>query len=504
MRKWWPLVAVCTGAFMLLVDVTIVTVALPDMARGLRTSFSAVQWVMDLYALVLAALLLGVGAAADRVGRRRVCIAGLVVFAVSSLACGLAPNAAVLIAARGVQGLGAAAMFATTMALLNSTYQGRDRGIAFGVWGAVNGAAAAAGPVLGGLLTQGFGWRSIFLVNLPISVLAVLLTLRVVQESRDPRARGIDLPGLATFTTAAGAVTYALVRSGEAGWSSASTLGTLALGGVALVVFLAVEARTSRPMLDLRLFRSPSFTAIMLAGFLLSVAAFSSPVYTSVWLQSVLRLSAIEAGLVLIPMSVTSFVVSAVAGRFLQGMPARFTIGCGLVLIGAGASGEAVLSAGSAWFAVMPGIAVTGLGVGLATPSLSSAALASVPVERSGMAAGAISTFRQLGLALGIAVLGSVFRSGLADSLSGSPAAGSASALGGGQAGVVIRHAPVRARPAVEHAVRSAFAHGLDTIYLVAGVVGVAAGVIVLLLVRPFTPAHATPSAPRIAVDSHP
>jgi MFS family permease len=189
MRKWWPLVAICTGAFMLLVDVTIVVVALPDMAEGMDTSFSSLQWVIDGYALVLAALLLGAGAQADMAGRRRIYLLGLVVFALSSLACGLSPNAGVLVAARCVQGAGAAAMFATTMALINSTYQGRDRGVAFGVWGAVNGAAAAAGPIAGGLLVSPFGWRAVFLVNLPISALAILLTWRVVGESRNPRAR---------------------------------------------------------------------------------------------------------------------------------------------------------------------------------------------------------------------------------------------------------------------------------------------------------------------------
>ena len=212
MRKWWPLMAVCAGAFMLLVDVTIVNVALPDMARSLHTTFPDLQWVIDLYALVLGALVLTVGSIADRIGRRRVYLIGLVAFAASSLACGLAPNAAVLIAARGVQGVGAAAMFATTMALISHLYSGRDRGVAFGAWGAVNGAAAAAGPIIGGLLTAHFGWRWIFLVNLPVSVVAVALTLVVVTESRDPSPRRIDLAGMASFTVAAAALTYALIR----------------------------------------------------------------------------------------------------------------------------------------------------------------------------------------------------------------------------------------------------------------------------------------------------
>jgi MFS family permease len=208
MGKWWPLVAVCAGAFMLLVDVTIVNVALPDMARELNTTFSHLQWVIDLYALVLGALVLTVGAVADRLGRRAVYLARLVLFAVSSLICGLAPTWACS---------SPPVAFATTMALISNTYQGRDRGVAFGIWGAANGAASAIGPIIGGLLTASFGWRWIFLVNLPVSVIAVALTLRVVTESRDPHARPVDLPGMVTFTVAAGTLTYALIRGA---WAS--------------------------------------------------------------------------------------------------------------------------------------------------------------------------------------------------------------------------------------------------------------------------------------------
>src|SRR5215467_15798837 len=253
MRKWLPLVAVCAGTFMLLVDVTIVTVALPGMARGVHTSLPDLQWVLDLYALVLASLVLTAGSLADRIGRRAVYLGGLVVFAAASLACGLSGSAGLLIAARGVQGLGAAAMFATTMALISSSYSGRDRGIAFGIWAAVNGAAAAAGPIVGGLLTAHFGWRWIFLVNLPVSVVAVALTLLVVQESRDPRSRGVDLAGMASFTVAATALTYALIRGS---WASGETTALLAVAAAALVVFILVERGRQNPMLDLSLLRN--------------------------------------------------------------------------------------------------------------------------------------------------------------------------------------------------------------------------------------------------------
>ncbi|MGT2530514.1 MFS transporter [Streptomyces nojiriensis] len=286
MRKWLPLTAVCLGAFMLLVDVTIVTVALPDMAADMHTGFAGLQWVMDVYALALAALLLGAGSLADRIGRRRVYLAGIALFAAASLACGLATGPTQLIAFRAVQGIGGAAMFATTMALLSGAYQGRDRGVAFGVWGAANGAAAASGPIIGGLLTEHFGWRWIFFINLPVCALALYVTLRAVAESRDPHARRLDLPGMAGFTAGAAAVTYAVIRGGENGWTSATTLGLLGLGAAAFAGFVLVELRGSHPMLDLSLFRSPTFVAVMAAGLLLTGAAFSYLMYVSVWLQS--------------------------------------------------------------------------------------------------------------------------------------------------------------------------------------------------------------------------
>ncbi|MDH6111274.1 EmrB/QacA subfamily drug resistance transporter [Kitasatospora sp. MAP12-15] len=497
MRKWLPLTAVCLGTFMLLVDVTIVTVALPDMARSLHTSFADLQWVMDIYALALAALLLSAGSLADLAGRRKVYLAGLVLFAVASLACGLATGPAVLIAFRALQGIGGAAMSATTMALLSSSYQGKDRGIAFGVWGAVSGAAAAAGPVLGGMLTQHLDWHWIFYVNLPVSALAVLMTLRYVSESRNPHAKGVDLPGMATFTLAAGAVTYALIRVGDNGWTSTATLGFFALGALALAAFVAVERRSSRPMLDLALFRSPSFVGIMLGGLLLSVAGFSYMVYASLWLQSVRGMGPVTAGLVFLPMSIAAFLVSAVAGRWLYGASPRWTIGIGMLLISAGALLQAMVGAGSTWTVLLPGLALTGVGVGLAGPLLAITAMASVPTERGGMAAGAANTSRQLGNALGIAVLGAVFQDKVLAALRASAGAlsdpkATADALTGGRAAAVIARTAPEHRAAVSQLVHEVFAAGLRQTFLVAGVMGLVGGAIVLLLVRrPPAPAWA-------------
>ncbi|WP_269858862.1 MFS transporter [Streptomyces sp. RPT161] len=486
MRKWAPLIAVCLGTFMLLLDVTIVTVALPDMAGALHASLASLQWVIDSYALALAALLLGVGSAADVLGRRRTYVAGTVLFAAASLACGLSSSAGMLVAMRGVQGVGGAAMFATTLSLLGAEYQGRDRGVAFGVWGAVSAAAAALGPVLGGLLTQNLDWRWIFYVNLPVSVAAVALTLRVVGESRGRAGQRVDVFGTLSWTVFAGTGVYAVVRADAVGWGSAATLGTLAVSAVALLVFLFAQLRAADPMLDPRLFRGASFSGVMAAAFAISAAAFGVLPYTSIWLQTVLGFSPLKGGLVLVPLAAASFVAAAVGGRLLHGVPARLTVGVGMLLIGAGALAQAVLGAGSDWPSLLPGLVVAGVGVGVATPALSQAALSSVPPHRAGMAGGAVNTFRQLGYALGVALFGTLAASRMTHALTGEAADphGTAQALAGGAARQLLS-----ARVAAPHALRAAYASGLDAAALAAGAVGIVAGVLVLLLVR-------TPNAP--------
>ncbi|AQZ71173.1 MFS transporter [[Actinomadura] parvosata subsp. kistnae] len=444
--SWSPLVAACLGAFMLLVDVTIVMVALPGITADLGMSFTDAQWLLDGYALALAALLLAAGSYADHTGRRKVYLGALAVFALASLACGLAPSGGLLLAARVVQGVAAAAMMATTLALISATYHGRQRGIAFGVWGGVNGAAAAVAPVLGGLLTEHLHWRAIFLVNLPISLVAAWLTLRGVEESRLPGGARLDWAGMATFTLAAGALTYGLIEAGEHGWAAARTLVPLAVAAAAFVAFLVAESRSTNPMLDLRLFAGRSFSGIMAGAGLLMPAAFACLAFTSIWLQQDLRLGPVMAGVALSPMAVTSLVSSVAVSRLFPGLPPRFAVGGGLLLIGAGALLQGMLGAGSGWAVLAPGLVVTGLGVGLAVPSLSSAAMTYAPPQRAGMAAGTVNTVRQLGYALGIALLGLLYRDG------GGYAALNdvyrASAVTGVVAGLLVLAAVTGARPA--------------------------------------------------------
>jgi EmrB/QacA subfamily drug resistance transporter len=493
MRKWLPLISVALGAFMLLVDVSIVNVALPSMSTDLHATFTGLQWVIDIYALALAALLLGLGSLADAIGRKPVYLGGLAVFALASLAAGCSPDATVLIVARGVQGAGGAAMFATTIALLGASYQGRDRALAFGVWGAVNGAAAAAGPILGGLLTQAFSWRWVFFVNLPVSVLAIAVSARVLPPDRrasDGRI-DIDVPGVLAFTVAAGAITAALTRVASTGWTSATTLLLLGVGSLGVVAFVAIEARSRRPVLELALLRRGPLPGVLAAAVLYSIAAFAYLAYESLWLQSVRGLSPVHTGLALMPLALAAFAVSLLAGRWLHAVPARWRIGGGLALIGAGALAQAHLEAGSSWGALLPGLAVAGIGVGLATGPLAAAALAAVPLDRGGMASGALNTARQLGYALGIAALGLACKGAVGDRLTDTPgirsAGEAARAVTGGQAHVLLAGVSAPRRAGLDQAIQGAFAHGLDVTLLAAAGAGLVAALIVAVALRPRT-----------------
>jgi EmrB/QacA subfamily drug resistance transporter len=486
MRKWAPLIAVCLGTFMLLIDVTIVNVALPDLTKDLGATFSQLQWVIDIYALALAALLLGAGSIADAIGLKRVYLAGLSVFALASLACGTATDVNWLIVARGLQGIGGAAMFATTIALINTSYHGRDRGTAYGIWGAVSGAGAGAGVVVGGILTQFLSWHWVFLVNLPISVIAIGLSSIVFTDGERRRVR-LDVTGMITFTAAAGLITFAIIRAGEDGWTARGPVLAFAVGLLALVGFVLLQRRHENPLIDLALLRSRVFTGAALSAMLLSLSAFGSLALVSIWLQSVIGLDPLGAGLALLPLAGTGFLVAGIFGRFMNDVPPGAPIAGGLLAIGVGGLLLNLVQAGSSWPALLPGLIVIGVGVGLANPPLTSAALAAVPRERSGMASGIVNTARQLGLAFGVAILGTVFTARAGDRLdqAGVPDSDDlAQAISGGQSVRVIAQAPAAFRGQLDTAIHQAFASGLHGAFLLAGGVGVIGGVLCFLLLR--------------------
>ncbi|WP_189225162.1 MFS transporter [Saccharothrix coeruleofusca] len=407
MSEWKPLVPLCAGAAMLLLDVTVVNVALPSAAAELRAGFTELQWTVDVYVLALAALLLGAGSAADRFGRRRTYVVGLAAFGAASLACGLSPAPGALIAARAVQGVAAACLFATAPALLDQTYRGRARGFAFGVWGGVSAAAAAAGPVVGGVLTHYLGWRWIFLVNVPVSAAALVLALRLFPRSaRDPRRR-LDLLGTGAFAVSAGALVYLLIRGGAVGWTSTAALVLLAVCLLALVVFALVERRRAFPVLEPALLRRKPFLGASVAAVALTVSAYSYLLYVSLRLQTHDGLSALQTGLVLAPLGVTAMISALLRGRSPDHPPPRVPIALGLLLIAAGAL--VMLVAGTSWPSVLVGTAVTGTGTGLVSPVLAATAIGAVPGDRAGMASAVNAACRQLGTAVGIALFGAVY-----------------------------------------------------------------------------------------------
>src|SRR3954452_12664389 len=317
-RKWWTLLAVCTGVFMLLLDVTIVNVALPDIQAAFGASLSDLQWVIDAYALTLAALLLTAGSIADLSGRRRVFAVGIAVFTLGSLLCGLASGTTFLSLARALQGVGGAIMFATSLALLAQAFAPSERGTAFGVFGAVTGIAVAVGPVLGGAITSGLSWRWIFFVNLPVGALALAVTLLRVDESRAPGARRPDWPGCVAFTVALAALVYGLIRSHPDGWGSATVVVSLAASVLLLVTFVAIEARSKAPMFDLELLKVPTFYGGLIAAFAISASIFSLLTFLVLYIQGILGYTALQTGVRFLPLTLAIFVTAGIAGRLVD------------------------------------------------------------------------------------------------------------------------------------------------------------------------------------------
>ena len=405
----WTLAVVCAATAMLMLDIAVVNTALSRIAEDLDTGLSGLQWVVDAYTLALASTVLTAGALADRLGRRRLFTIGLTIFTLASLACGLAQDIAMLNSARAVQGIGAAIMFAVSLALLAHAFPGaRERAGALAAYGAAIGASFALGPLVGGVLTSGLDWQWIFLVNLPIGAFCLWITHRYVEESRDPNAHGIDWPGQITLTAGLGLLVLALLRGNEDGWTSTLIVAELAGAIAALIAFVIVELRVREPMLPMRLFRDATFTGAQIAAFAISASFFAIFLYMTLYLQQILGLSAIEAGLVYLPGTLVMLVVSAATAQLGAKIPARTMVGGGLALVAAGMLLMTLAGTDSSWLVMLPGILVACIGTGFFNPALSNVALGSVPVEQSGLAAGVNDTARQAGIAVGVAALGAL------------------------------------------------------------------------------------------------
>jgi EmrB/QacA subfamily drug resistance transporter len=492
-NKWWTLVAVCLGIFMLLLDITIVNVALPDIQQALHSSFSDLQWIVDAYALTLAAFLLTAGSIADMYGRRLLYVIGLAVFTVASALCGFAVSTLMLQLSRALQGIGGAIMFAVSLALLADAFRGKDRGIAFGVWGGVTGLAVAIGPLLGGLLTSGLSWQWIFFVNVPIGIAAVLIAVLKVRESRAQQVSRPDWAGFVLFTVALSSLVYGLIESNQRSFTNALVLSCFTVAAVLLVAFVIVERRIAHPMFDLKLFMLPTFSGGAVAAFGLSASIFAMLLYLVLYLQDILGYSPLGTGARLMFLSGGTLATAIVAGRLSSRVPVRLLIGPGLILVGAGLLLMRGLDAGSTWTHLIAGMVVGGLGVGLVNPPLASTAVGVVPPQQAGMASGINSTFRQVGIATGIALLGTLFSNNVSDEVRTRVAAVPglahqgpqiAAAVQSGQIGKVIGKLPGPARQAVGTITRAAFTTGLNGILLVAAVIALVSAVVALAAIR--------------------
>jgi EmrB/QacA subfamily drug resistance transporter len=409
-ERRWTLFAILGATFMLLVDVTIIQVALPRIQRELHASFTNLAWVIDAYALTLAALILTSGTLADRFGRRRIFVWGVGVFTAASALCGVAQTALQLDVARGLQGIGGAAMFATSLALIGQEFSGRDRGNAIALWGATIGGAVAIGPLLGGILTEWLTWRWIFYVNLPIGIAVIVLAQRHIANRTDPEARTADPAGLVTFSSALALLVFSLLRGNDLGWSSGVILGTLAGAAILFVLFVVLELRQARPMLDLALFRRPAFCGVSLGTFAIGAGMFAMFPWISLYLQNGLGYSPLQGGLRMLPATLLAFVVPILARRFGSRWHASVHLWVGLGVVSIGLLLMRDLGATSHWTALLPGLIVVGFGIGLANPAIGQLALAVAPPERAGMASGISNTCRIGGLAMGFAALGALLQ----------------------------------------------------------------------------------------------
>jgi MFS family permease len=380
-------------------------------------------------------------------------------------------------------------MFATSLALLGHSFRGRDRGVAFGVWGAVTGISTALGPVLGGVITTEWSWRGIFLVNVPIGVLAVALTAWRVEESKSPHPTPPDWAGFVLLTTGLVSLVYGLIRAGESSWSDAGVIICLAISVVALGGFIAAERRVAYPMFDLSLLRVPTFAGSSIAAFAMNGSLYAVLLWLVIYLQDVLGFSAEQAGLRLAIISGAQLVTATIAGRLSERIPARWLIGPGLVLVGVGLIVMAGLTGRSDWTDLIPGFIVSGLGAGMVNPPLASTAIGVVPPQKAGMASGVNSTFRQIGIAASIAALGSIFNAALQHNLASVPAVASsapriATVIRQGQVGQLLASLPPARRGVVAEAIRGAFAAGLNDLLFVTAGLAFAGAVSALLLIR--------------------
>jgi EmrB/QacA subfamily drug resistance transporter len=411
-RKWWTLGAVAFGLFMIMLDNTIVNVALPSIQRDLHIGISELEWVFNGYALTFGVLMLTGGKLADLLGRRRIFIVGLVIFTGASLACGLASSAGLLIGARVVQGAGSALMNPATLSIITATFPPRQRGMAIGIWAGVSAMALAIGPLVGGLITEHISWNWIFFINVPIGVIGIVVARLVIDESRDTSAeQRLDLPGLLSSAVALFALIYGLIEANTYGWTSGRILGLFAVALVGLAVFVVLELRQRFPMLDLSLFKNGTFAGANAVMMLVGLAMFGVFFFISLFMQNILGYSAIQTGASFLPMTVLIILIAPAAGKFSDHVGSRWLMGGGMILLSASLFIFSRLDASSDFWNIFPGLIVGGLGMALVMTPATAAAMGSVPVDKAGVGSAVLNSARQVGGSLGIAVMGAIVAS---------------------------------------------------------------------------------------------
>jgi EmrB/QacA subfamily drug resistance transporter len=463
-RKWLTLAAVAFGLFMIMLDNTVVNVALPSIQRDLQTDLSELEWIVTGYALTFAALMLIGGKVADAYGRRLIFVVGIAVFTLASLWCGLATSGDMLITARVVQGVGAALMNPATLSIIAATFPPRERGTAIGIWAGVSALALAIGPLVGGLITEHLDWSWIFFVNVPVGILGIVASYAFIDESRDETHVRLDIPGLATSAIGLFALTYALIEANTYGWGSTRIVGAFVVAVVALATFVLLERNQRAPMLPLELFRNRTYTGANTVILLVALAMFGVFFFVSLYMQQVLGYSAVQTGAAFLPMTLLIILVAPIAGRASDRIGSRSLMTVGMILIAVQLLYFSTLDVDSTFWTLLPAFLVGGVGMSLTMTPSAAAATRSVPVDKAGVGSAVLNAARQVGGAMGIAVMGAIMAS---------------------EAGTARPEPGETFSAAREAAFKAAFIDGFQSALLVAALIAFVGAIVAFVLVRP-------------------
>jgi EmrB/QacA subfamily drug resistance transporter len=498
--KWWTLGVMCLSMFMVMLDGTVVNVALPSIQRDLDASISTLEWTVNGYTLALAALLITGGRLGDVLGRRRLFITGAALFSVASATAGIAQDMNMLVVSRFVEGSGAALMLPATLSIIANAFPAEERGRAIGTWAGVSGLALSIGPLVGGLLTEHVSWRAIFYINVPIGLIAVVAALRFVRESTDPGAeRSIDYGGVAAVGFGLMALVLALVQANTWGWGSSRIVTLLVVAVLLLIVFAVLERRIRAPMLELPLFRDRNFLGANAVAFVISFAMTGVFFFFSLYMQEILDYSPLAAGLRFLPATLAIAAISPIAGKLADRIGCRIPMVVGMVVTAGSMYALSGVGVDTSYSALALPFLALGVGIALTMSPMSTAAMDAVPEEKAGVASGVLSSFRFVGGTFGVAVLGAIFQGGVTSKLDQQLGGFPASVRSEVSSEVIgqstsppsnLDPAQIRELTAAAH---EAFVNGLASSFRIAAAVALAGGILALLLIRTRRAGHAQP-----------